>query len=415
MEKLGVFDIEKNERPPRIYSFDEKEWVKKEISNGKYLKHAYIPELLESADKLIFLPCLKTHFKSQFTGSLKLSMGCIKPYERLSFHASNIQEKIKLLLKFNHESAGAIIDFNYIEADKNHSVREISKVISRYEREMGKTPTVLVTENGYLKGEVPINHLITSKQNSRAYRLVKKIPHINCNESEERVLSLFKRHPHGKVVVLDDNESVLGLIYTESILHLLDKQASRSLHKFAGINKEEDICDSSLVKVKYRYSWLIINMFTAFLAAAVIGLFESTISRVVILAAYLPIVAGMGGNAATQTLAVTVRGIALNEIDEKNAWTIVKNEAMAGMINGTITGVLAAIVAVLLGQTALLGLVLTMAMIFNLFIAGFFGTIIPLLMKKIGKDPASSATIFITTATDVFGFLAFLGLATLML
>lgn len=94
MEKLGVFDIEKNERPPRIYSFDEKEWVKKEISNGKYLKHAYIPELLESADKLIFLPCLKTHFKSQFTGSLKLSMGCIKPYERVSFHASNIQEKI---------------------------------------------------------------------------------------------------------------------------------------------------------------------------------------------------------------------------------------------------------------------------------------------------------------------------------
>lgn len=327
----------------------------------------------------------------------------------------NVRGRISLLLKFNHDSAGSIIDFNYIEADKTHTIKDITKTLHSHEKKTGKIPTILITDKGYLEGELPINHLITSKKNTKLPKLIKKIPHINCNENEEKVLNIFKKHPHGKVVVLNDNGSILGIIYTENILHLIDKETSRSLHKFAGVNKEEDISDLPFTKVKYRYIWLIINLFTAFLAASIIGLFEETISKMVILAAYLPIVAGMGGNAATQTLAVTVRGIALDEIDKSNAKKIIGNEAIAGMINGGITGLIAAAISFFLDQNPLLGLVLAAAMIFNLFIAGFFGTIIPLFMKKIGKDPATSATIFITTATDIFGFLAFLGLAKVIL
>lgn len=328
---------------------------------------------------------------------------------------NHVQEKIKLLLKFNPESAAGIMSFNYIEAQSNDTVKEISKLICSYEKETGKMPTILVTQNGYLMGELPVKHLLTSNKKVKARKLAHEIPHVHCDENEEKVLHTFKNHPHGKVVVLDENQSIMGIIHTEDVLHLISKQSAKSLRKFAGVNKEEDIVDSAFTKVRYRYNWLIINLFTAFLAAAVIGLFESTISRLVILAAYLPIVAGMGGNAATQTLAVTVRGIALNEINANNAKSIIKNEAIAGIANGLITGLIAAVIALALGQGALLGLVLALAMIFNLFIAGFFGTIIPLFMKKLGKDPASSATIFITTATDVFGFLAFLGLATLIL
>lgn len=391
-------EIPLNERGLKLLSMSSKSQV-------EVLKELSISEIVEI---LGFLDPVKASKIIRKLSAHRRS-GALKKIEK------NVQEKIKLLLKFHHESAGAIMDFNYIETDKDSSVKEISKSIFKHEKQTGKVPTVLITQNGYLMGEVPMRNLITANRKTKAHKLFHKIPHINCNENEEKVLNAFKNHPHGKVVVLNENESVLGIIHTQDILHLIDKQASKSLHEFAGVNKEEDVCDSPLVKVKYRYNWLIINLFTAFLAAAVVGIFEDTISRIVILAAYLPIVAGMGGNAATQTLAVTVRGIALNEIDSKNAATIVKNEVIAGIVNGTITGFIAAIIAILMNQSPLLGLVLAFAMIFNLFIAGFFGTIIPLFMKRIGKDPASSATIFITTATDIFGFFAFLGLATLVL
>ncbi|PIQ77321.1 magnesium transporter MgtE [Candidatus Peregrinibacteria bacterium CG11_big_fil_rev_8_21_14_0_20_46_8] len=327
----------------------------------------------------------------------------------------NFQEKIEFLFKFDPKSAAGLMNLNYIEVDMNMTVDEIFRILRKHERATGKIPTVLATSRGYLSGEIPINHLMLGDKNQRAAALLRKIPQIHYNEHEHNVINLFKKHPHGKVVVLDEDKSIIGIIYTDDVLHVLQKQTSKSLRKFAGVNVEEDICDGPLTKVRYRYKWLINNLFTAFLAAAVVGIFENTISRVVILAAYLPIVAGMGGNAATQTLAVTVRGIALGEIDGKNARHIVKNEVIAGVINGLVTGAIAACIALLLNKSAMLGLVLAAAMVANLFIAGFFGTIIPLIMVKLKKDPASSATIFITTATDVFGFLAFLGLATVIL
>ena len=156
-------------------------------------------------------------------------------------------------------------------------------------------------------------------------------------------------------------------------------------------------------------------MATAFLAASVVGLFKDTISSFVLLAAYMPVVAGMGGNAGTQTLAVVVRGLALKEIELRAARKVIINEIVAGGINGIITGFLVAIVALIFNQSLLLGLITGVAIVFNLMISGLFGTIVPLIMKHFKKDPASSATIFITTATDVLGFFTFLGLASLVL
>jgi len=184
---------------------------------------------------------------------------------------------------------------------------------------------------------------------------------------------------------------------------------------FAGVSKEEQVQDGPLTKVEFRYKWLIINLGTAFLAAFVVKMFDPTISKYVLLAVYMPVVAGMGGNAATQTLAVLVRGIAFNQINLSNAWKTIRNEVISGFINGIITGILAGAIVMLLDGNITLAIIIAVAMVMNLIVAGFFGAIVPLIMKKLGKDPASSATIFITTATDVFGFLAFLGLATLFL
>jgi magnesium transporter len=165
------------------------------------------------------------------------------------------------------------------------------------------------------------------------------------------------------------------------------------------------------VKVKSRYKWLVINLGTAFLAAAVVGLFEDTIAAFTLLAVYMPVVAGMGGNAGTQSMAVTVRGIALGQVSLPTGGRAVFNEVVAGAANGAITGFLVAVIAAVFNRSPLLGLVLGVSMVLNLVIAGFFGTLIPLVLSRIGKDPATSATIFITTATDVLGFLVFLGLA----
>jgi magnesium transporter len=170
--------------------------------------------------------------------------------------------------------------------------------------------------------------------------------------------------------------------------------------------------------VQSRYKWLILNLGTAFLAAAVVGLFESTITAVAILAAYMPVVAGMGGNAGTQAMAVTVRGISLGQVSLETGKRVVANEALAGALNGAVTGVLVAVIATAFSfgtYGVFLGGVIGVSMVANLIIAGFFGALTPLLLDKVGYDPATSATIFITTATDVLGFFVFLGLAQVVL
>jgi len=329
--------------------------------------------------------------------------------------SQNLKEKVQFLLRFNPKTAAGLMSLNYIEIEENKTFKELSEIIKKHEARTGKFPTILVVKNGFLKGEIPGHVLIFGKENELISNYIKKIPKIKYNQSELEVVKIFKAHPHEKIVVLDKDNSILGVIYSDDILNVIERHSSNSLYNFAGVKEEEDVFDSAFIKVKNRYKWLIINLGTAFLAASVVSLFRHTISKWVLLAVYMPIVAGMGGNAGTQTLAVVVRGLTLNEIEFKTAKTVIINEIIAGAINGIINGCLVALVATFWNKSPLLGLIVGVAMIINLIIAGFFGVIVPLFMKFLGKDPATSATIFITTATDVFGFLAFLGLAHLIL
>ena len=326
-----------------------------------------------------------------------------------------ISEKVEFLLKFNPRTAAGLMSLDYIEVDKNTTFEQLSKIIQKHEKRTGKFPAILVVQDGFLAGEIPAHTLAIAKRKEKISKYIKKIPSIEYNKSEHEIVGIFRKHPHNKIVVLDKDDSILGIIYSDDILKLIEKQSANDIRQFAGVSEEEDVLDSATTKVKNRYRWLIINLATAFLAASVVGLFQGTISKYVLLAVYMPIVAGMGGNAGTQTLAVVVRGLALKEIELKTGKRVIINEIIAGGINGIINGILVAAVAILWNKNPMLGLVIGLAMIINLIIAGFFGAIIPLIMKRLGKDPASSATIFITTATDVFGFFAFLGLATIML
>jgi magnesium transporter len=244
---------------------------------------------------------------------------------------------------------------------------------------------------------------------------VREAPAVRYDATDADVVGLVREDPESAIAVLDDDDSILGVIYAEDLLRLVEAEAGETLYEFTGVAEEESVLDGPLAKVRSRYLWLIVNLGTAFLAAAVVGLFEATIAAFTLLAVYMPVVAGMGGNAGTQSMAVTVRGIALGQVSLSTGARVIGNEVIAGAANGAITGALVAVVAAVFNRSPLLGVVLGVSMVVNLVIAGFFGTLIPLVLSRIGKDPATSATIFITTATDVLGFFVFLGLAKVVL
>ncbi len=334
--------------------------------------------------------------------------------EKLS---SNIKEKVEFLLRFNPKAAAGLMNLDYVVASPDESIHKILESVINHEKRNGKFPTILIVADGKLLGELPGHVLITHPAGKleKISPLIKKLPALAYDTDEHKVVNSFIKHPHDKVVVLDKDDSILGIIHSADILRLVDKHSMKDLYGFAGVDSEEDALDSAFTKVKYRYKWLIINLGTAFLAASVVGLFENTIEKFTLLAVYMPIVAGMGGNAGTQTMAVTIRGLVLKEVDLKTGHRLILNEMKAGATNGLINGLIVAAVATIFNQSPALGFVIGTAMIVNLVVAGFFGALVPLVMKALGKDPASSATIFITTATDVIGFFVFLGLASIIL
>lgn len=333
----------------------------------------------------------------------------------LELVSQELKDSLSKLLEFDAETAAGLMTLDYIQADVSESVAEVAKKFKEHERRTGRPPVILMMKENKLSGFLPGHELGFAAKSELVGKYQKRIPSISYAATHDQVFDMFHTHPHSKVVVLNDGGDVVGIIYSDDVLKMMQEHEASSLYDFAGISQEETVTDSAKRKVEHRYKWLIINLATGFLAAFTVSQFEETISKYVLLAVYMPIVAGMGGNAATQTLAVLVRGIALKQISLRTAFRTLKNEVGAGLLNGFINGFLVAVIVIAKDNDFKLAVVLALAMVINLFVAAVFGTLVPLIMSKLGKDPAASATIFITTATDVLGFLAFLSLATVIL
>jgi len=327
-----------------------------------------------------------------------------------------LKHSLSTLLEFDAETAAGLMTLDYIQVVDKDTIADVSKKFKSHEKATGRPPVIVVMkEDGKLAGFLPGHELGFGRASELIDKYVKRLPSISYAATHDEVLHQFHAHPHSKVAVKNDANDVIGIIYSDDVLNLMQEKESSTLYEFAGIRQEESISDSTRRKVKNRYQWLIINLGTAFLAAFVVGQFEGTLSKFVLLAVYMPIVAGMGGNAATQTLAVLVRGISLGQIELKTAARTLRNEMGAAFINGLINAVLVALIVIMLNHDYKIAIILAMAMVINMVVAAFFGTLVPLVMTKLGKDPAASATIFITTATDVLGFLVFLGLGAMIL
>ena len=238
---------------------------------------------------------------------------------------------------------------------------------------------------------------------------------IPVDMDQEEVAFLFQQYRLASAPVIDGVGRLVGVITFDDAASVLEEEAEEDLMRLSGVSSETDLSDTALRTTRTRASWLLVNLTTAILASMVIALFDATIEQIVALAVLMPIVASMGGNAGTQTLTVAVRALATHELTAANTLRVVGKELAVGTMNGVLFAVLVGLVAAFWFEQTTLGLVIAVAMVINMVVAGLAGTLIPLGLDRAGIDPAIAATVFLTTITDVVGFFVFLGLATLFL
>ncbi len=267
----------------------------------------------------------------------------------------------------------------------------------------------------HLTGEIPLNRIIRSPRSEKIHNLKLEETHpILANMDQEAVAHMFRREDIISAPVVNNNGRLIGMITIDDVIDVIDEEAGEDILRMAGVDSG-DLYRAAISTTGNRFRWLFINLMTAVLASFVISFFDATIEQIVALAVLMPIVASMGGNAGTQALTVAVRAIATHEISETNTWRVIWKETLVGVLNGILFAVIMGILAAAWFQSPILGVVIAMAMTINLIVAGFCGAGIPLMLHRMGSDPAVSSTVFLTTVTDVIGFLSFLGLAYLLM
>ena len=266
-----------------------------------------------------------------------------------------------------------------------------------------------------LIGTVPLDRLLRAKRPTTIGEIVSEARHsVQATDDQEDVARLFERYNLLSVGVVDEAGRLVGVITVDDIVDVIEEEADEDIRRLAGVGDEE-ISEGVFSVVRLRSSWLLVNLVTAFLSASVIGLFEPTIERIAVLAMLFPIVAALGGNAGTQTLTVTVRAIATQQITPGNPWRLIGREVIVGVLNGILLGCVTGLIVALLFGRPELGFVIAGGMLANQTVAALVGIIVPLALDRLGVDPAVASSIFVTATTDATGFFAFLGLATLLL
>jgi magnesium transporter len=339
----------------------------------------------------------------------------------LSRLSVNDRATIETLISYGDNEAGAYMQTELFEARSEESVGESIKRLRAMKADElidNVHQAFVVDKHRRLIGAILLEDLILHESDELYGDILHEghnTIHVHAHDDIYDVVEVFANYNLNTLAVVDENQILLGRITADDIHDVMEERATEQIYHMAGVNEEAEEDEEFWSIGKTRAIWLGINLLTAIAASVVIGMFDATIEAIVALAILMPIVASMGGNAGTQTLTVTVRKIALGEIEGKEAYATVKREVLLALFNGFIFAILIGIVAYLWFKIPLLGLVIALSMIINLFFAGFFGTIIPLGLRRAGIDPAIGSTVILTTVTDVVGFLSFLGLATIIL
>ena len=332
----------------------------------------------------------------------------------LSMDAQN-RARIASLLSYPEDTAGGLMDTDVVWVRAEVSL----DVVARYLRQLGEVPEhtdsliVVDRENHYLGLLALADVLVNKSEDSVGEHMFEGIG-IPADMPAEDVARLFEQRDLISTAVLDKDRKLLGRITIDDVVDVIQEQAEQTMRSMAGLG-EDDLFASVLSSTRRRAVWLGISLISVFLAAWVIGRFEATIEELVALAILMPIVAGMGGIAGSQALTISVRGLALGQISRQNARSLILKEFAVGLVNGVLWATVVGIVATLWFSNKGLGVIIGLAMIINLICAALAGSMIPLILKKFGIDPAIAGGVILTTVTDVVGFMTFLGLATVFL
>lgn len=322
---------------------------------------------------------------------------------------------LRAVLEYPPDRAGAIMDPRVRLFRREMSVREVLSRL-RAERRPGRRGFFVVDSDNRLSGWVDMQDIALARPSARLGDLENDVlAAIDAMASHEEVVEAIDTHGLSELSVVDLDGRLIGVIRHERVVSAEKEQASVGMQTMVGVSKEERALSSPAFAVRKRLPWLQINLLTAFLAATVVGFFESTIAQFTALAVLLPVVAGQSGNTGAQALAVVMRGLALREVRVSQWRRVIAKEGAAGLMNGlAVAATTAAGVALWSGSLGLV-LVIAISMVLSMVIAGMAGAAIPMLLTMLGQDPAQSSSILLTTITDVAGFFSFLGIATLMM
>ena len=320
-------------------------------------------------------------------------------------------------LNYPEDSAGRLMQREFVALDESWNVGQAIDYLRGNKKNLPEDfyDIYLTDLDKKVQGVVPLGRLMGSKRDINLNSIInKELRLIEVNMDQEDVAYLFNKYGLVSAPVIDEQKKIIGSITVDDVVDVIEEEREEDILKLGGVG-HTDIYNTVLDTTRSRISWLIVNLMTAVVASIVIGLFEAAIEKVVALAILMPIVASMGANAGTQTLTVAVRALAVKELTTSNAIKIIIKETIIGSINGIIFAIIISLVSIYWFQDLMLGIILGLAMVLNLILAGFAGTIIPLALEKMRIDPALASAVILTTITDVFGFLSFLGLATLFL
>lgn len=326
------------------------------------------------------------------------------------------KEDIELLLTFDPDTAGGIMTTEYISIRARNTVEKTLKYLQENINQDAGYYLYVIDPQNILKGVVSLRDIVTSSFDTKIIDITNpNVKTIMYNEDQEEVARKFQKYGFILMPVVDEMDHLLGVIEFDDIIDIIQEENTEDINLLGGVDSKERLDSTVGESFKSRIPWLIVNLFTAVLAASVVSFFEGTIAQVVTLATVMPIVTGMGGNAGTQSLTIVVRGLSLGELTKENAIKIMLKELAVGFVSGIVIGTLVALGSMIFEGNPIFGVVTGLAMFLNMILANIAGYFIPVILEKLHVDPALASGVFVTTVTDVLGFFFFLGLATLFL
>lgn len=327
------------------------------------------------------------------------------------------RSRVEAVLSYEEGTAGRLMSTNVISVREDVSLAVVLRWLRRHRNLPPHTDALMVVDdNGIYRGKLSMADVVTGAPEMLVVETMQpNAETVHAEDAEQEVALLFEKRDLVSVAVLDDRNHLQGRITIDDIVDVIREQADHALLKSAGLREDEDLFAPVFPSAKRRGIWLGINLLTVFIAAWVIGRFEEALDKIVALAVLMPVVASMGGIAGSQTLTLTIRGLALSQIASSNVRWLTLKELSVGALNGVVWALVVAAVVYVWFQDLGIASIIAVAMIFNLLAASISGVAIPLLLDRMGIDPALSGAVILTTVTDVIGFLSFLGLATLFL